>query len=168
MVNPTSKLNIFIHSLKNKKYGIEYAHIKNLWYLIMSKNKDLIINYYDYFNKKDWDALSDLLDENIIHDRNQENRVIGQKSFHEFLIAMGKCYDETISDLAIFEHSSNERFATEFTVDGSYIKTDINLPPATGQKYRLSAGAFFQVNNGKITRVTGYYNLNEWINLIKE
>lgn len=133
----------------------------------MHANKNLIISYYDCFNKKDWNGLIDLLDDNIIHDRNQENRVIGKNAFHQFLLAMSECYDEKISDLAIFEHNTNNRFATEFTVDGSYIQTDINLPPATGQKYRLSAGAFFQVNHNKITRVTGYYNLNEWIGLIK-
>jgi steroid delta-isomerase-like uncharacterized protein len=134
----------------------------------MHENRNLVTSYYDNFNKKDWDALSDLLDENVIHDRNQENRVIGKEAFKKFLLTMGECYDEQISNLTILQNTTGDRLASEFTVSGAYIKTDINLPPATGQKYTLAAGAFFEMKHNKITRITGYYNLNEWLNLIKE
>jgi len=41
--------------------------------------------------------------------------------------------------------------------------TDPGLPEAKGQKYVLPAGSFFTLRNGKIARVTTYYNLQEWI-----
>ena len=43
------------------------------------------------------------------------------------------------------------------------IGASTGLPPAHGQKYRLPAGAFFEVRNGKVARVTNYYNLQDWI-----
>jgi len=42
-------------------------------------------------------------------------------------------------------------------------KTDEGLPEASGQTYRLPAGAFFDIRDGKVARVTNYYNLNDWL-----
>ena len=46
---------------------------------------------------------------------------------------------------------------------GAYNNTDEGLPPASGQKYVLPAGTFFAIKDGKISRVTTYYNLTEWL-----
>ena len=37
------------------------------------------------------------------------------------------------------------------------------LPEARGQKYVLPGGAFFTLKGGRITRITTYYNLQDWI-----
>ena len=37
------------------------------------------------------------------------------------------------------------------------------LPEARGQTYILPAGAFFDLKDGKISRVTTFYNLRDWI-----
>jgi steroid delta-isomerase-like uncharacterized protein len=54
------------------------------------------------------------------------------------------------------------RVAAEYVVHGTYLATDEGLPPAKGQTYTLPAGSFFEVTNGKISRVTTYYNLQNW------
>jgi steroid delta-isomerase-like uncharacterized protein len=46
---------------------------------------------------------------------------------------------------------------------GEYIKTDEGLPAAKGQTYRLPAGAFFEIRDNKVARITNYYNLQDWI-----
>ena len=43
------------------------------------------------------------------------------------------------------------------------MKTDAGLPAAMGQKYAIRAAAFFEVRDGKLGRVTSFYNLREWI-----
>jgi steroid delta-isomerase-like uncharacterized protein len=48
-------------------------------------------------------------------------------------------------------------------VHGTYKNTDEGLPPAKGQTYVLPAGTFFAVTNGKIARVSTYYNLTDWL-----
>ncbi|MNP85710.1 hypothetical protein D3C76_1855680 [compost metagenome] len=47
-------------------------------------------------------------------------------------------------------------------VNGAYLRTDEGLPEAKGQTYVLPAGAFFSIRDGKIARVTTYYNLADW------
>ena len=46
---------------------------------------------------------------------------------------------------------------------GEYLATDEGLPPATGQQYRLPAGAFFDIRGGKVARISNYYNLQDWL-----
>ena len=55
------------------------------------------------------------------------------------------------------------RAAAEFVVNGEYLADDEGLPPANGQKYVLPAGAFFEVKDGKVARISNYYNLNDWV-----
>ena len=52
------------------------------------------------------------------------------------------------------------------TVNGIYKKGEEGLPAAHGQKYVLPAAAFLEFRDGKITRVTTYYNLTLWIKLV--
>jgi len=58
---------------------------------------------------------------------------------------------------------SGKRAAAEFSVNGSYLKTSPGSPTARGQRYRLRAGTFFEIANGKIARVTTYYNAADWV-----
>ena len=55
------------------------------------------------------------------------------------------------------------RAAAEFVVNGVYLQTDDGLPEARGQTYVLPAGTFFTLRDGRIQRVTTYYNLADWI-----
>ena len=41
--------------------------------------------------------------------------------------------------------------------------TDEGLPPAAGQTYHLRVGAFFDIGEGQITRISNHYNLADWI-----
>jgi len=55
------------------------------------------------------------------------------------------------------------RGAAEFVVNGQYLVTDEGLPEANGQTYVLPAGAFFEIRDGKVARISNTYNLNDWI-----
>jgi len=76
---------------------------------------------------------------------------------------MNRCYRERLADIVVMASADGSRAAAEFVVHGEYIATDEGLPPANGQRYVLPAGAFFEVRDGKVARVTNYYNLNDWI-----
>ncbi|MNE59549.1 hypothetical protein D3C80_1546490 [compost metagenome] len=76
---------------------------------------------------------------------------------------MNRCYKETLTDMVIMVSEDGNRAAAEFVVNGEYLVTDEGLPEANGQKYVLPAGAFFELKDGKVSRVTNYYNLNDWI-----
>jgi steroid delta-isomerase-like uncharacterized protein len=124
---------------------------------------DLLTRYYAAFNAGDHPGMLALLTEDVAHDTNQGSRETGRALFAAFLQRMERCYAEQLVDLVLFADVTGTRAAAEFTVLGTYLSTDEGLPAATGQSYRLPAGAFFTLDNGLISRVTLYYNLQEWL-----
>lgn len=122
-----------------------------------------IQNYYETFNSGNREALLDLLTEDVVHDINQGGTEIGKTAFRSFLTRMDHCYREQVEDLAVFASPDGARGAAEFFIRGTYLVADSGLPPATGQTYHLRVGAFLEISAGKISRVTNYYNLPEWI-----
>lgn len=128
--------------------------------------RQLVQQYYDYFNQQNWEGMLSLLSDDVIHEVNQGGTRIGKDLYRDFLAHMDHCYEETLSDMVLMSDESGHRIACEFVVSGIYKNTDGNLPQATGQTYQLPAGAFLTVSEGKIQRVTTYYNLPLWLRLI--
>ena len=124
---------------------------------------DLISRYLEAFNAGDVDTMLDLLDEDVAHDVNEGGREIGISSFRTFMATMHRHYDETLADIVVTASDDGIRAAAEFTVRGRYRETAAGLPPATNQAYSIPAGQFFSLEDGKITRITTYYNLAAWI-----
>lgn len=123
----------------------------------------LIEHYYAAFNKGDMDTFLGLLTDDVIHDINQGKREIGKDAFKQFMACMNNNYKEQLVDMVIMATADGKRAAAEFVVLGEYLKTDEGLPEANGQTYRLPAGAFFEIRDGKVARITNYYNLQDWI-----
>ena len=123
----------------------------------------LIRRYYDAFNAGDGAGFLALLTDDVVHDINQGGREVGREAFARFLSRMNRCYRERIEDLVVLTEPSGTRAAAEFTVHGTYLETDEGLPPARGQRYVLAAGAFFELRDGKVARVSNHYNLPDWI-----
>ena len=123
----------------------------------------VIQSYYDAFNRGDVAAFLDLVADDVVHDINQGEREIGKDAFRAFVNRMNRCYRETLTDIVIFESRDGTRGAAEFVVNGRYLATDDGMPEATGQDYVLPAGAFFEVQDGKVARITNYYNLKDWV-----
>ena len=123
----------------------------------------LLQNYYDAFNRQDMDAFLAMLTDDVIHDVNQGGREVGKAKFSAFMDRMNAHYKEQIVDISITTNDAGDRAAVEFTVLGEYLSTDEGLPEAAGQKYNLPAGAFFVIHDGKVARITNYYNLEDWI-----
>jgi steroid delta-isomerase-like uncharacterized protein len=124
---------------------------------------DLITNYYAAFNAGDMQAFESLLTHDVAHDINQGARETGKVAFRAFMQRMNGAYKEHLTDIVVFANADGTRAAAEFVVNGEYLASDPGLPPAHGQKYRLPAGAFFDVRDGKVARITNYYNLEDWI-----
>ena len=125
--------------------------------------QDLIKAYYDAFNAADMPAFLALLSDDVVHDINQGERQVGKAVFAEFMDKMNRCYREQLTDMVIMVSADGSRAAAEFVVNGEYLADDEGLPPANGQKYVLPAGAFFEVKDGKVARISNYYNLNDWV-----
>ena len=92
----------------------------------------------------------------------------GKVTFAAFLARMNRCYREQLRDLVVMANQEGTRVAAEYVVHGEYLADDTGLPPARGQKYVLPGGAFFDIRDGRIARVTNYYNLEDWIAQVSE
>ena len=125
--------------------------------------KEIIESYYRRFNQGDYEGMLELLDDMVVHEPSQGEARKGRDKFREFLRHMEECYQEQVLDPVIFYNADGSRAAAEFMLEGKYLKTDGDLPPAEGQRYRLRVGAFFEIAGGKITRVSNHYNLQSWI-----
>ncbi|HMQ58814.1 MAG TPA: ketosteroid isomerase-related protein [Rhizobiaceae bacterium] len=123
----------------------------------------MIERYFAAFNAGDSEAMVSLLSDDVVHDINQGERQIGAEQFRWFNGIMARHYRETLSDIVIMVSEDGNRAAAEFTVHGTYLSTAEGLPEANGQTYTLSAGIFFETEDDRISRVTTYYNLTDWI-----
>ncbi|WP_306005527.1 ketosteroid isomerase-related protein [Aquicoccus porphyridii] len=124
---------------------------------------DLIHRYFTAFNAGDTDGMLACLSDDVAHHVNEGKIRTGKAKFADFCAHMSRCYREELTDMVVFEAQNGTRAAAEYVVNGTYLSTDDGLPEARGQTYRLPAGSFFDVENGKITRVTTYYNLADWM-----
>lgn len=129
--------------------------------------RQLVEEYYQAFNSKTYSKMLELVDSEVHHEVNEGDVKVGKDSFAKFLAHMEKCYDEILEELQFFECANSERCAVEFYVKGRYLHTDGGLPAAKGQTYRIRAGAFFESKDQKLKRVTTYYNLKQWIELVR-
>lgn len=125
--------------------------------------KDTIQRYFEAFNAGDKAAMLACLDPEVEHHVNEGEIRRGTEKFSAFSDHMSRCYRETLTDLVVFSAEEGSRAAAEFIVNGTYLQTDAGLPEARGQSYRLPAGSFFSLREGRITRVVTYYNLADWV-----
>ena len=128
----------------------------------------LVLRYYDRFNHRDWEALLGLLADDVAHDVNQGWREIGRVRYREFVTRNARCFQEQIGEVCVLALADGRRAAAEYVIDGVYVESDPGLPPARGQKYRLRGGAFFELGETRIARITNYYNLQDWLRQIAD
>jgi steroid delta-isomerase-like uncharacterized protein len=123
----------------------------------------LVLAYYAAFNRGDREAMLALLTDDVAHDLNQGQRETGRDAFAAFMARMDRSYREQLRDIVVMASPDGSRAAAEYVVHGEYLADDDGLPPANGQRYVLPGGAFFDLRDGRIARVTNYYNLQDWI-----
>lgn len=131
------------------------------------ENPQLIENYFKAFNNGQSAKMLEMLHPEVEHDINQGKTEVGKTAFEKFMKHMDECYKEQLKNMVIFSSNAN-RVSAEYEVHGEYLKTDGSLPPAKNQKYVIRAGSFFEIKDGLIRRVTTYYNLPLWIEMVKK
>lgn len=123
----------------------------------------LIRDYYAAFNRGDSDGMLAMLTDDVIHDVNQGERRVGKDKFRAFNARMAHNYSEQLEGIAVMVSKDGLRASAEFNVHGVYKNSEEGLPAAKGQTYVLPAGTFFAIRDGRIARVTTYYNLTDWM-----
>ncbi|TYT26411.1 isopropylmalate/homocitrate/citramalate synthase [Luteimonas viscosa] len=131
------------------------------------RGTELVLAYYAAFNRGDREAMLALLTEDVAHDLNQGPRETGRDAFAAFMARMDRCYREQLHEIVVMATVDGARAAAEYVVHGEYLADDEGLPPARGQRYTLPGGAFFDIRDGRIARVSNYYNLEHWLTQVR-
>ena len=127
-----------------------------------TQSTEIIQRYYAAFNAGDAGGMLALLTGDVRHDINEGETQSGLDAFRSFLARMDAHYRERAEELVVMVGEDGTRAAAEFVIHGEYLQTDTGLPEARGQRYILPVGAFFEIREGKIARVTNHYNLADW------
>lgn len=122
---------------------------------------DIVQTYFEAFNAGDVPGMLACVKDDVAHHVNEGQVREGKALFEAFCTHMAGTYREMLTDMVLFE--AEDRAAAEYVVNGTYLQSDAGLPEARGQTYRLPAGSFFTLRDGKIARVTTYYNLADWV-----
>lgn len=116
--------------------------------------ENLVQRFFEALNAADHDTVMALVAEDVIHDPAAGGREIGADRFRWFLADHARRFDEAAADLVVMADVGGMRAAAEYTLRGTYRATAPSLPAATGQRYSVLAGSFFEVEDGLICRIT--------------
>ena len=129
---------------------------------------EILRAYYAAFNAKDWEGMFACVHEDVAHYPNQGSLRTGKAAFREFVLHNAAAYDEQLTDVVLFASEGGApRAASEFVVNGTYLEADPGFPAAHRQKYTLPGGAFFEMKDGLIARISNYYNLEDWLEQVR-
>ena len=104
----------------------------------------LIGNFLAALNKRDLTALAALLHRDVAHDAPDGERTVGAEALRESFFRQAAQFDETIADIVVMSDETGTHGAAEFTRRGT----------ADGQRFTLRDALLFEVDGGRITRVS--------------
>ena len=133
----------------------------------MSDATQVLARYFAAFNAGDVAGMLAELTDDVAHHVNEGQVRQGKAAFADFCAHMNRCYKEHLTEIVLFSAEGGTRGAAEFIVNGTYLETDAGLPAAHGQTYRLPGASFMTLRDGKIARVTTYYNLADWLRQVR-
>ncbi len=130
--------------------------------------ESLIKAYIDAANNNDSAAILAIMHEDVAFDMSQSKREIGLENLRFRLASIAAHFKERLADAVILSSDDGSHGAVEYTWRGTYVATLEGFPAANGQRFSMKAGIFFDVDDGKITRITSYRDMAEWLRQIAE
>lgn len=118
---------------------------------------DIAKAYIAAFNNRDGNALTELLNEDVIHDNARGNRIIGQSDTRERLAQMALSLDWAMHDAMIMTDESGFNAAIHGTLRGTYSETIDGLPPANGQNFDIPAMVLLLSDDDEITQISEFF-----------
>ncbi len=122
--------------------------------------------YYNAFNNKAWSRMAGLVHPDVLHFPNNNSLRTGRSAFLEYVQSNARRYDEWLTSFTYFANEAERKIAIEYVVNGKYIGNAPGFPPAHGQSYVLPGGAFFDVKDKLIYRISTYYNSHDWLDQV--
>lgn len=124
-------------------------------------NSSAISRFFTAFNAGDIEGMLEQMTDDVAHHVVDGTIREGKVLFRDYCEHVMRCYQERVLNLVELETPDHARGAAEYLVQGKYVRTDVGMPKATGQHYVLPGGSFFSFRDGKISRLTTYFNMHE-------
>jgi steroid delta-isomerase-like uncharacterized protein len=124
----------------------------------------LIRRYYDRYNAGDVEGMVALVTDDIVLEPGHGGRSIGREAFARILGYTDSGGSRPHAHPpTVMTNADGSRAAAEFQLEGTYVPMDRGLPQAAAQRYVLTVGAFFEVRDGRIARVSNHYDRQDWL-----
>ncbi|MFA9461318.1 nuclear transport factor 2 family protein [Thiohalorhabdus methylotrophus] len=117
--------------------------------------RQLLGRYFRAYNARDIEKLLLLVHDDLLHDVETCRREIGKQAFARFLAAKNARCDEHVYDLEILVSRDGRHAAAEYKVLGFFLEPG-DRPAPSAETYRVGAGTFFDVRDGRIGRISSY------------
>lgn len=114
----------------------------------------LVQRYFEALNSQHFDDLETIVSPDIVHDVDSLDRRLGREDFLAYLEARASQYREHAFDIELMVNDDGTRVAAEYTLLGFPLAEHPQEAIAASQTYRISGGLFFQIEDGRITRVS--------------
>lgn len=130
---------------------------------------DLVKTYYTALDDKDMNQFFSLMDPNVVHEINQSAPEKGVDKFKDFMKRTSSSFNEKFDNIVILVSDDGKHAAAEWVDHGTYFKDYLGMDVgAHNQKYALTGAHFFEIRDGKIARVTSYYNMTNFAAQIRK
>lgn len=132
------------------------------------RTTELVLGFYAACNRGDAAAILAMVTDDIVHEINQGSREQGKEALERYINNANGSLRQSVRDVVVMSTQQGRRAAAEYVVDGRYLKTIAKRPAAHGQSYHLSGGTFFEIEDGKIARISNHFNLADWQRQVKQ
>lgn len=126
----------------------------------------VVKSYYEAFNCKDIDGILRICHDDVVNDLNQGESQAGKEKLKNFLETAWQHFEEQVFNVDLMANNDQSNVASEYLVKGTYYKTKQGLFPANDQYYEILCSSLFKIKNGKIARITRYYNVKKWLDIV--
>lgn len=125
--------------------------------------RDLIDRFFAALEAHEGPALESLLAPDIVYDPAHGGRTVGRDAFRRAMAEQASSLAAVFADRALMVAAEGHRAAVECTMRGVYRRSLDGLPEARGQSFSLPAGVFFELENGRIARVSIFVRERDWL-----
>ena len=118
---------------------------------------EVVLAYLSAFNRGDWAAMLELLDDGVVHDFARGQRLTGKSAFAAHLHALTEPREQ-LRDIVVMTSPDGARAAAEYMAHGES-GAGADAPGRRGihrQRYVLPGGMFFAIRDGQIERISNY------------
>lgn len=125
--------------------------------------KALVLDWTEALNRRDADAAVAYLTEDcVLVNIGTGQRTVGREAIREDHLALFAMYSDMRIEKTTFLSTGDGHYATEWIMTGVHTGDAPGLP-ATGKPFRISGAGVGEIRDGRIARVTEYWNMAEFL-----